>query len=90
MELPSDYRQKLLTMVNTYRPLGLSELVKLAALAMAAWHNIVRLCGLTLLEGMMTWSTLSISPQKTTSIRRWGQLSSVLSRCQAAGLGLGR
>ena len=37
----------LLTMVNTYRPLQLSELVTLAALPkLAVPHNIVRLCGL--------------------------------------------
>ena len=37
----------LLTMVNTYRPLQLSELVTLVALPkLAVPHNIVRLCGL--------------------------------------------
>ena len=40
-------KQVLLTMVNTYRPLQLSELVTLAALPkLAAHYNIVRLCGL--------------------------------------------
>jgi len=40
-------KRVLLTMVNTYRPLQLSELVTLAALPnLAAHHNIVRLCGL--------------------------------------------
>ncbi len=40
-------KRVLLTMVNTYRPLQLSELVTLAALPIvAAYYNIVRLCGL--------------------------------------------
>jgi hypothetical protein len=40
-------KRVLLTIVNTYRPLQLSELVTLAALPnLAAHHNIIRLCGL--------------------------------------------
>jgi hypothetical protein len=40
-------KQVLLTVVNTYRPLRLSELITLAALPKLAPHrNIVRLCGL--------------------------------------------